>query len=225
MGKRLISEKDIQQAAREGLTVMSVPPDRCIVTPMARDAAAMLGIDLSTGADAVCAPTAPAATPAAATCAVDSARLVDRVVARMAGRLPAGVSAERLAVAVREAVAARMAASAGPAAGAPGLRLISAAADRHSPPRDASGAVRLTEVGEQGAGGGFRAGVLTWEKSSFPRELETDEIDIVIAGELEISAGDKTLRGGPGDMIYLPRGSAVVYTTASSVTIACVNRS
>jgi len=43
--------------------------------------------------------------------------------------------------------------------------------------------------------------------------LNYDEIDIVLEGELVITRGSEQVRGGPGDVIYIPKGSSITFGT------------
>mgnify|MGYP003382805043 FL=1 len=47
----------------------------------------------------------------------------------------------------------------------------------------------------------------------FPWTLTYDEVDIVLEGELVITRGDEQVRGGPGDVIFIPKGSAITFGT------------
>lgn len=225
MGKRLISEQDIRQAADQGRRSVLAPAAECIVTPMARDAAALLDILLVTDGDAEAGDT-PAPAPAAAG---DTAQLVARVVSQLRSRLPAGVSAERLSDVVRDVVTERLAAPAGTAAtpgGGAQVRLIpvSQALRASSPAPGVDGQATLAELLAPEAGGGLAAGLLAWEKAAFERTVEKDEVDIVVAGELQVECDGQTLSGGPGDLVFLPRGARVVYRSDGSVQLVCVNR-
>ena len=226
MGKRLIGEREIQQAAREGQRTLNVPPAECIVTPMARDAAAALGIDLV--ADIAAFPAggaeSPAPGPEPAGAPGDAARLVAQVVSRLQARIPAGVSAERLGQVVRDVVASRLAAASASSVAKAGqaVRLIARA--QNTTQVDVDGALKMEEVLPAAQGGGLAAGILAWEKAAFDRKVDADEIDIVISGQLEVTVEGQSLQAGPGDMVYLSQGAKVVYRTPSSVTLACVNR-
>ena len=49
----------------------------------------------------------------------------------------------------------------------------------------------------------------------FPWTLTYDEMDIVLEGELVITRDDEQVRGGPGDVIFIPKGSAITFGTPS----------
>lgn len=63
------------------------------------------------------------------------------------------------------------------------------------------------------------AGFLTIEKSSFDWELSYEEIDYVIEGTLSISINGKTYTAYPGDVVYVPAGSKVVWGSPDKVKL------
>ena len=66
-------------------------------------------------------------------------------------------------------------------------------------------------------------GYMVWEKAAFNRQVEAPEIVVVLEGEVDFTVGDSTLKGKPGDMVYLPKGTAVAYSSHSKVKLACIN--
>ncbi len=57
------------------------------------------------------------------------------------------------------------------------------------------------------------AGFMRFENGSFPWTLNYDEIEYVIAGELEIRVGDASFIGRPGDVLFIPRGTSILFCT------------
>ena len=57
------------------------------------------------------------------------------------------------------------------------------------------------------------AGVMELDHTSFEWTLTYDEYDMVIEGELEIEIDGRIVRGGPGDIIYIPQGSHIHFQT------------
>lgn len=55
------------------------------------------------------------------------------------------------------------------------------------------------------------AGVMEVERTSFPWTLTYDEYDLVLSGTLEIQAGERVYVGKPGDLFYIPKGSAIAF--------------
>ena len=58
-------------------------------------------------------------------------------------------------------------------------------------------------------------GYMSLERGEFPWTLTYDEIDIVLEGELVITRGRDAVRGGPGDVIFIPKGSSITFGTPS----------
>ena len=59
------------------------------------------------------------------------------------------------------------------------------------------------------------AGYMSLDKGEMKWTLTYDEIDIVLEGELVITRGSEQVRGGPGDTIYIPKGSSITFGTPS----------
>jgi ethanolamine utilization protein EutQ len=78
-------------------------------------------------------------------------------------------------------------------------------------------AVRLKDVITAGDGSSMAAGYMAMEKGEFPWTLNYDEVDIVLEGELVITRGGVQARGGPGDVIFIPKGSSITFGTPGSV--------
>ena len=56
------------------------------------------------------------------------------------------------------------------------------------------------------------AGIMEMIDTTFPWTLNYDEMDYVIEGRLDIQTGRGTVSAGPGEIIYIPRGSAVRFS-------------
>jgi len=61
----------------------------------------------------------------------------------------------------------------------------------------------------------MRAGYMSLDQGEMAWTLTYDEIDIVLEGELVITRGTEQVRGGPGDTIYIPKGSSITFGTPS----------
>jgi ethanolamine utilization protein EutQ len=57
------------------------------------------------------------------------------------------------------------------------------------------------------------AGYMSLDKGEMQWTLTYDEIDIVLEGELVITRGSEQVRGKPGDVIYIPKGSSITFGT------------
>lgn len=58
-----------------------------------------------------------------------------------------------------------------------------------------------------------KAGLLTIENSSYERETKFEEIDYIIEGTTTIEINGKTFTACPGDIVYVPSGSKVVWSS------------
>jgi ethanolamine utilization protein EutQ len=80
--------------------------------------------------------------------------------------------------------------------------------------------VRLKDVITSGDGSPMAAGYMALDApkagaGEFAWTLSYDEIDIVLEGELVITRGSEVVRGGPGDTIFIPKGSSITFSTLS----------
>jgi ethanolamine utilization protein EutQ len=82
--------------------------------------------------------------------------------------------------------------------------------------------VRLKDVITSGDGAPMAAGYMALDKGEFPWTLGYDEIDIVLEGELVITRGSEQVRGGPGDTLFIPKGSSITFGTPSHVRFVYV---
>lgn len=81
---------------------------------------------------------------------------------------------------------------------------------------------RLAEVAQ--AVGPERSGTLgcgfaRFEGCRFPWELSYDEVVHVLEGSMRVLVGGDELAAGPGDVVFLPRGSRVEYRFDGACTL------
>lgn len=84
-------------------------------------------------------------------------------------------------------------------------------AELHRPEMD----VRLADVVGAPQGLPMAAGVMSLREGSFPWDLDYDEVEYVIEGELHITTADQRVVGRPGDVIAVPKGSSITFGTPS----------
>ncbi len=77
--------------------------------------------------------------------------------------------------------------------------------------------VRLKDIITSGHGSPMAAGYMALDKGEFPWTLTYDEIDIVLDGELVITRGAEQVRAGPGDTVFIPKGSTITFGTPHRV--------
>jgi ethanolamine utilization protein EutQ len=98
------------------------------------------------------------------------------------------------------------------------VRLVSFAEGLATPGTD----VRLKDVVGAADGAPVAAGYMTLQRGEFPWALDYDEIDVVLEGELVITRQGESVRAGPGDIVFIPKGSKITFGTPSSVRFAYV---
>ena len=55
-------------------------------------------------------------------------------------------------------------------------------------------------------------GFMTMDKTTFPWHLDYDEVDYVIEGRLDVISGDEVMSAGPGEVIFIPKGSDIQFS-------------
>lgn len=55
-------------------------------------------------------------------------------------------------------------------------------------------------------------GLMVMERTTFPWTLNYDEMDYVIEGRLEILVGDQKVSAGPGEVLYIPKGTSIRFS-------------
>ena len=57
-------------------------------------------------------------------------------------------------------------------------------------------------------------GLMEMEDTTFAWALNYDEMDYVIEGELSILIGGEEITAGPGEVIYIPKGSSIQFSVS-----------
>lgn len=55
-------------------------------------------------------------------------------------------------------------------------------------------------------------GLMTMDQTTFSWHLDYDEVDYVIDGELEIIVGNDVMKAGPGELLFIPKGSDIQFS-------------
>ena len=56
------------------------------------------------------------------------------------------------------------------------------------------------------------AGIMEMRDTTFPWTLNYDEMDYVVEGRLDILCSGQKVSAGPGELIYIPRGSEIQFS-------------
>ncbi|SIQ58684.1 ethanolamine utilization protein EutQ [Alkalispirochaeta americana] len=75
--------------------------------------------------------------------------------------------------------------------------------------------VRCGDVITSADGAPLAAGFLSLQKGSFPWTFHYHEVQYVLEGELHIGTREGTIVGKPGDILYVPHGTAITFGTPS----------
>ena len=185
--RTVISADHVAQAAANGrLTV----PEGALITPLARDRAAELGVKLESEGSAPT-PIPPAASAPTTSSDDDLTQRIRTLVTSMLANDVTAAAANR----TRPVKLCRAAnAVPGPK---PGQQ------------------VRTGDVVTSDDGSPMAAGYMTLTEGSFPWEFSYDEIQIVLEGELHIGTPEGTKIATPGDIMYVPKGSTITFGTPS----------
>jgi ethanolamine utilization protein EutQ len=192
MGRTVISAAQVRDC--EG-SVLEIPAG-AVVTPLARDVAAEIG---------VCIKVNPG---------------IEQVRSVAAAPEPGGAGADDLSEKIRAIVTAMVGADSGPATPTkPKPVKLAKQADATLEPFGYPGPGPDQQVlcGDviTAADGPLAVGYLTLTKGSFPWTLSYDEVQIVLEGELHIGTEQGVRVGKPGDVLYVPKGSSITFGTPS----------
>lgn len=64
------------------------------------------------------------------------------------------------------------------------------------------------------------AGVMEIDHSDLEWTLTYDEYDVVLEGDLEIEIDGRAVKGGPGDIVYIPKGSHIHFRSPNKTRYA-----
>lgn len=56
------------------------------------------------------------------------------------------------------------------------------------------------------------AGLMEMTRTTFPWTLNYDEVDYVIEGQLDILIGGEKISAGPGEVVFIPKGSSIRFS-------------
>ena len=219
--KSLLTAETIKDLHRNGQTSVEFSPQQTIITPEARDVAKKLGLKIvDIPADQL--PHKKQNAPVN----VDSLHAIKQAVK---AKLPAGhQNSELLDQLIEKALKElRQQDSEGPSCErerAPnGVVLVRGNSVKLGRFDGAGGKpIGVTDVIGAADKSSMAAGYMQWENCSFPWTLTYDEINVVLEGELHITSGDQVYKGKPGDVFFIPKGSAIEFGSPGKVRFVYV---
>ncbi|GAB6158172.1 cupin domain-containing protein [Desulfotomaculum varum] len=208
--KKLVCADEVKAAAEKGQKIFCVEPNT-IITPAARDLAKELGVEFTTALSAenhTCQASVPPPQD-------DQPKTIDReliyhiVKAVLANSHLAGVpvpSPEPPFITDGDPQS--------------GFKIVRGRTVKYEPfdTGDPSTKVAYREVISKDDAK-MSAGFLTIEKSRFEWELCYEEIDIVLEGCLTLTINGETFEACQGDVIFIPKGSKVTWSTTGYVKL------
>ena len=220
--KILVSAETVRQAHARGDKCLPGGKD-VLVTPEARGLAEQLGIPFVVDAVSVSAPTTGEADAirkaVLARLPADvagKAEVVEQIVSKVRAAQEAQPSASAGAIAVQALMSSPSLAS---SSASGGIKRVGADDVRLGvfPGAGADKQVGIADVITSADGAPMAAGFMAWSQCFFPWTLDYDEIDLVLEGELHIRCQGQTTVGKPGDVLFIPKGSAIEFGTPSAV--------
>ena len=222
--KKPITANDIRAAHARGEQDVSVVLRASIITPEAREVAALLGVTITE-----CDESAPAvvSTSTAAPAAADDGKTESqRIRETIIAQLPEGQFTESLVAQLMEKVMKEkqsleqgaMQPSFKSVTGKGGIKVIDGSSVKFGRFDGAQPhCVGLTDLVTGDDGSSMAAGFMQWENAFFPWTLNYDEIDMVLEGELHVRHEGETMIAKAGDVMFIPKGSSIEFGTTSSV--------
>lgn len=217
--KRLITAAELRVLLVDGQKTLVIPPDS-ILSPSAKDLAKELHLELCREGSVTHVMQHPEL-------AVSSAVLADKkaeteakpkatATAKLSEPSESGECSQSSEVEIKELVCKVLAECLKPACANPkvtyvkGKEVVISQFDQ-APPGQKVGLVDVITSREGNLGAGF----MTYERSKLPWFLTYDEVDYVIEGEFHLEANNQLIKAGPGDVIYIPKNTQVVFSSPS----------
>nr|WP_233615109.1 ethanolamine utilization acetate kinase EutQ [Citrobacter sp. FDAARGOS_156] len=217
--KKLITANDIRAAHARGEQDVSVVLRASIITPEAREVAALLGVTITECDESAPTATAPAAVDDGKT---ESQRIRETIIAQ----LPEGQFTESLVAQLMDKVMKEkqsleqggMQPSFNSVTGKGGVKVIDGSSVKFGRFDGAQPhCVGLTDLVTDQDGSSMAAGFMQWDNAFFPWTLNYDEIDMILEGELHVRHEGETMVAKAGDVMFIPKGSSIEFGTPSTV--------
>jgi ethanolamine utilization protein EutQ len=207
--KQLIVADDVRLAAKQGDKVIHLQSPQAIVTAQARSLAQELGLTFEVG-------------QAAAAAQISAAAVDPEAVRRVIEAQTHGAASEEMMREVMRRISQEQAPSSQPVAvavaGAVAPRKITSLCPS---PKTSSASVNVSQLDLASLGltqaAPSASGFMGWSKNTYPFKRDSDELHLVLEGELNYEVGELTLTAKAGDLMWLPKGCQGKLGTATSV--------
>jgi ethanolamine utilization protein EutQ len=204
--KQLVVAADVQAAAKTGVKAIHLHSPNAIVTAEARSLAKELGVELTLD------PATPAASPAPAGGATDREAVRRVIEAQTHGPASEAVMAEVLRRIEQER------SQSGAAQEEVSIRKVTSLCPS---PQTSPSSVNMSQLDLALLGTTTAtpcaSGFMGWSKNVFPFTRASDEINLVLEGELQYHVGQTVINAKPGDVMWVPKGAQGKIGTPTSV--------
>lgn len=206
--KQLIVAADVQDAAKAGVKAIHLHQQNAIVTAEARSLAKELGVELTL--DKAGPPASASPTPTVNSVELDAVRRV--IEAQTHGPANEAVMNEVLRRIEQER------AQPGGAQDDVQIRKITSLCPS---PQTSSSSVNMSQLDlaslDTTTATPCSSGFMGWSKNVFPFTRTSDEINLVLEGELQFHVGQTIISAKPGDVMWIPKGAQGKIGTPTSV--------
>lgn len=206
--KQLVVADDVQAAAKTGVKVIHLHDQNAIVTAQARSLAKELGVELTLDA----APAPATVSPAPMANSTDLATVRRLIEAQT--HAPANE-------AVLSEVLRRIGQQQTQSAGVPDEVQVRKITSLCPSPKTSSSSVNISQLDLTSLDISkvmpISSGFMGWSKNVFPFTRTSDEINLVLEGELQFHVGQTIISAKPGDVMWVPKGTQGKIGTPTSV--------
>ena len=207
--KQLIVAADVHAVAKTGIKLIHLHDPHAIVTAEARSLAKELGVELKQATDVDrAAPACDAAT---------GAQVDPDAVRRVIEAQTHGPASEAIMAEVLRRIALENVQTAQPNEGAAVCLSDAPAAQVHKitslcpSPKTSASAVNMSQLDLTTLGlttaAPCASGFMGWSSNVFPFTRTSDEINLVLEGELQFHVGQNVISAQPGDVMWVPKGT------------------
>lgn len=210
--KQLVVAADVQAAAKTGVKVIHLHGQNAIVTAQARSLAKELGVELTLDA-------APA--PGLAPVPVSPAPMANSADVATVRRLIEAQTHAPASEAVLREVLRRIGQEQTQPAGVPEEVQVRKITSLCPSPKTSSSSVNVSQLDlsslDISKALPISSGFMGWSKNVFPFTRASDEINLVLEGELEFHVDQTLISAKPGDVMWIPKGTQGKIGTPTSV--------
>lgn len=229
MSKKLITAETIREIKAKGQTQVEIDYANCIITPEAKEVAEQLGVKVVCQGDPDV-----SVKPAQVGVGEKASSLTDTelkaVRKAVIDQLPKGVMVSDALIdqlvsrTIKEGKQSPQNTNTSPQRKVSGIKVVKGSATKLDIFEGAGKEKRvgIADVITADDNSSMAAGYMAWENAFFPWTLNYDEVDVILEGELHVRYQGETTIGKAGDIMFIPKGSAIEFGTPTKVRFVYV---